>query len=54
MIILNNIDLRWHAAQITQSKEACAYLKEVVTFSGGWLVDQAEQVRHVFLQSSIK
>ena len=42
-----NLVFRWQGAQTLQAGDACHNLNEVITFSGGWLVDQIPQVRRI-------
>ena len=37
---------RWQGAQALQAGDAGVNLNDVITFSGGWLVDQIPQVNH--------
>jgi hypothetical protein len=42
-----NLVFRWQGAQTLQAGDARHNLNEVITFSGGWLVDQIPQVRRI-------
>jgi hypothetical protein len=39
--------VRWQASQALQAGDAVLNLTEVITFSGGWLLDPASQVKEV-------